>query len=273
MLYVIATPIGNLADFTHRAIEALQSCDLVLCEDTRHSRTLLNRYSINKPLLSFHGFNEKKREEAILNDLHLGKNLCLLSDAGTPLICDPGRELIEACIRHHLPFTTLPGPCSPIAALTLSGFETERFQFLGFLPKEKGPLRKALLQALFYQGTTIAFESPHRLLSLLKTLRTMAPDREMAIARELTKTHEECLRGTAHSLVKHFETKAPKGEIVWLLKKGAFPEEELDLMETISLLQELHGLSKKEALRTAAQLKGESKSSVYRLVHLQNRSN
>ncbi len=267
MLIFIATPIGNLEDISGRALETLKASDLILCEDTRHSQILLQRYSIQKPLLSFHQFNEKEREARILADLREGKTISVLSDAGTPLISDPGLPLVQACIREGIPFTAIPGPCSPILALSLSGFETDRFQFVGFLPREKGPLKETLHTLLFYRGTSIAFESPERLLSTLSAIEALAPERELAVARELTKKFEECRRGTATELLAHFRECAPRGEIVLLIRAGSPPETEIDLVEMVELLKELHGLSTKEAIRAAAKLKGVPKSEVYRIVH------
>ncbi len=267
MLYFIATPIGNLEDISKRALETLQASDQILCEDTRHSRILLQRHGIDKPLLSFHQFNERERESRILAELKEGKTLSVLTDAGTPLISDPGLPLVQACIREGISFTALPGPCSPILALALSGFETDRFQFIGFLPREKGPLKKCLLPLFFYQGTSIAFESPERLLATLAMIESLAPHRELAVARELTKKFEECKRGTVSDLLSHFRTHAPRGEIVLLLRQGPPPETELGVVEMVELLQELHGLSTKEAIQAAAKLKDLPKSEVYRCVH------
>ncbi len=267
MLFLIATPIGNLADLSQRALETLRSSDLILCEDTRHSQILLRHYGIEKPLLSFHQFNEKEREERVLSKLRENLNVALLSDAGTPLISDPGLWLVQACIRESLPFSIIPGPCSPIQALALSGFETERFQFIGFLPRDVGPLKAKLLAALFYRGTTIAFESPQRLIASLETIEKICPERELAVARELTKTYEECRRGTASDLLAHFREHAPRGEIVLLMREGKPPEEELGVVEMVGILQELHGLSSKEAIKAAAKLKDLPKSEVYRQIH------
>lgn len=267
MLFLVATPIGHLADFSKRAITTLQECDLILCEDTRHSRVLLQAYAIDKPLAAFHQFNEKGREEEILQKLEEGKQIALLSDAGTPLISDPGCSLVQACIKRGLPFTAIPGPCSVIQALVLSGFEAARFQFIGFLPRTKGDCTEALHHALFYPGTTIAFESPQRLVDSLEIISSLDPNREVAIARELTKTYEECLRGTAVELIAHFQAIPPRGEIVLLLKEGKPPQENIDVEELVVLLQELHALSLKEAIKMAAKLKNVPKRDVYQQFH------
>jgi 16S rRNA (cytidine1402-2'-O)-methyltransferase len=267
VLYIIATPIGHLADISQRALDILRKCDLILCEDTRHSQILLRHYQIEKPLLAFHAFNEKKRQEGILQELAEGRQIALISDAGTPLISDPGQALVQECIKKGLPLTAIPGPCSPILALLLSGFSAERFQFIGFLPREKGPLQEALRRALFYGGTTIAFESPERLVATLERIELLDSKRLLAVARELTKTYEECRRGTAAELLAHYRLQAPRGEIILLIQEGKAPEEEVKVEELVTLLQELHGLSLKEAIKAAAKFKNLPKSDVYRTIH------
>lgn len=206
----------------------------------------------------------------MLSELREGKTVSVLSDAGTPLISDPGLPLAQACIREDLPFTAIPGPCSPILALALSGFETDRFQFIGFLPRDAGPLKATLLSTLFYRGTSIAFESPQRLLDTLVAIESLAPEREVAVARELTKTYEECRRGTPSQLLSHYREHEPRGEIVLLLRQGEPPEVEIGVIEMVEMLKELHGLSTKEAIKTAARLKDLPKSEVYRQVHVES---
>ena len=267
MLYIVSTPIGHLADISQRALETLRGCDLILCEDTRHSSILLRHYGIERPLVSFHSFNEKKSQERIIQRLQEGQNIALISDAGTPLVSDPGEALVQECIQKGLPLSAIPGPCSPIQALVLSGFPADRFQFIGFLPRERGPLKEELRRALYYAGTTIAFESPQRLIASLEALEMIDPIRPLAVARELTKTYEECRRGTAASLLAHFREHEPRGEIVILMGPGQPPEIEIGLEELVALLQELHGLSLKEAIKAAAHLKHLPKSAVYRQFH------
>jgi 16S rRNA (cytidine1402-2'-O)-methyltransferase len=264
LLTLIATPIGNLADITLRALEALREADTILCEDTRRSSILLKHYGIEKPLLSHHLFNEAKSLEGVLARLRTGERLALISDAGTPCLNDPGALLVAACIQEGLPFTTLPGPCSPIAALLLSNFDATRFQFVGFLPKEP---KKTLRSLLYYPGTTVAFESPERLVRTLEALTQLDPKRRCAVAREMTKTYEECKRGSAEELLTHFQAKGVKGEICLILEGGPLPEEPLPLEELVQMLQELHGLSLKEAIKMAARLSGTAKSEVYKIIH------
>jgi 16S rRNA (cytidine1402-2'-O)-methyltransferase len=265
LLYLVSTPIGHLQDITRRALEVLERVDLILCEDTRRSSILLQKYDIQKPLISFHKFNEAKIQEKILSDLQMGKEVALISDAGTPCINDPGLALVRACIEAKISFTAIPGPCSLIQALVLSGFDSARFQFVGFLPK-KG-LKDLLKTLLYYPGTSIGFESPERVVKTLSLIEELDPERNVAVVREMTKTFEECLRGKPRELIGHFEKKAPRGEIVILLGKREMSPEDLPLDELMQLLQKLHGLPLKEAIKLAAQLKNMPKSAVYKQAH------
>lgn len=264
MLYLIATPIGNLADISKRALETLEICDLVLCEDTRRSSILLRHYSIKKPLISYHKFNEKKELKKIIGRLLEGANIALISDAGTPCIQDPGHILVSACIEHQIPFTAIGGSCSLIVALLLSGLSTERFQFIGFLPKNPKTLCKEILS---YQGTSILFESPHRLIKTLKIFEGLDPLRKIAIVREMTKTFEETLRGTVKEILAKIETHPLKGEIVLLIDQGQMPETDMPVEELVQILQKVHGLSLKEAIQKAAQLKKIPKKAAYKKMH------
>lgn len=260
MLFVVATPIGHLEDISKRALDTLASVDAILCEDTRRSQILLDRYGIKKPLIPYHKFTEKRRLEQALEDLKQGRHLALISDAGTPCINDPGQILIQACIENQLPFTAIPGPCSLIQALVLAGFDTSRFQFVGFL--DRNP-EKELRQILGYPGVTATFESPERLLNTLKTIHAIDPNRNLAVARELTKTFEECLRGLPESLISHFQSHPPKGEITLVIDQGKLPID-LSLEELVQMLQDLHGLSLKEAIQQAAKLAHVPKRSIYK---------
>ncbi len=264
MLYIVATPIGNLEDLSRRALDCLEKCDTIFCEDTRRSSILLERYGIKKRLISYHQFKERQALNGIFKLLEEGQDLALISDAGTPCINDPGRILVEACIERGFPFTAIPGPCSLIQALVVSGFDTARFQFLGFLPRKP---EEVLRQALCYPGTTVAFESPERLFETLKAIQGIDAERKLAVARELTKTFEECRRGTAAELLAHYQAHPPKGEIVLIMQEGKGKEEEMPLEELVQMLQELHGLSLKEAIKLAARFKNLPKSIVYNQIH------
>lgn len=236
----------------------------MLCEDTRRSGILLERYGIKKRLVSYHQFKEKQALNGILKWLEEGRDLALVSDAGTPCINDPGQLLVEACIARGIPFSAIPGPCSVIQALVVSGFDTSRFQFLGFLPRKP---EAVLQQAVCYPGTTVAFESPERLCDTLEAIAVIDPERKLAVAREMTKTFEECRRGLASELLSHFQAHSPKGEIVLLIQGGRGKEEAMDLEELVQMLQELHGLSLKEAIKLAARFKQLPKSFVYNQIH------
>jgi len=214
MLYVVATPIGNLGDITLRALEVLKSVDVIAAEDTRHSGMLLKHFELKKPFLSYHEHNEAMRTTQLIERLAAGEGVALITDAGTPGLSDPGARLIRECIKRNLPFTIIPGPSSILAALIGSGFSTERFYFGGFLPVKRGQRERELRAAVDRQETTVFFESPYRLINTLAACIDIMPDRRLCVARELTKKFEEFRRGSASELLAHYETHSPKGEIV-----------------------------------------------------------
>ncbi len=214
MLYVVATPIGNLGDITLRALEVLKDVDLVAAEDTRHSGMLLKHYQIAKPLVSYHEHNEAMRTAQLVERLATGENIALITDAGIPGLSDPGARLIRECIKRELPFTIIPGPSSILTALVGSGFSTDKFFFGGFLPVKSGQRERELRAAAARDEATIFFESPYRLTKTLKACIDVMPDRQLCVARELTKKFEEFRRGTASELLAHYEAHPPKGEIV-----------------------------------------------------------
>jgi 16S rRNA (cytidine1402-2'-O)-methyltransferase len=217
MLYVVATPIGNLGDITLRALEALKSVDLVAAEDTRHSGMLMKHFGIKKPFISYHEHNEAKRTTELVERLAEGENIALITDAGTPGLSDPGLRLTRECIKRELPFTIIPGPSSIVTALIGSGFSTEKFSFRGFLPVKTGQRQRELRSAMEHEETTIFFESPYRLTKTLAACSDIIPDRQLCVARELTKKFEEFRRGTAIELLAHYEAHPPKGEIVLII--------------------------------------------------------
>src|SRR5438094_6705872 len=217
MLYVVATPIGNLGDITLRAREILKDVDLVAAEDTRHSGILLKHYQIKKPLISYHEHNEAMRTAQLIERLAEGENIALITDAGTPGLSDPGSRLIRECIKRELPFTVIPGPSSILTALVGSGFSTEKFCFRGFLPVKSGQRERELRAAVDREETTIFFESPYRLTKTLAACIDIMPDRRLCVARELTKKFEEFRRGTAGELFAHYDAYPPKGEIVLVI--------------------------------------------------------
>lgn len=217
MLYVVSTPIGNLGDITLRALEVLKSVDVIAAEDTRHSGMLLKHFEIKKPLLSYHEHNEAMRAAQLVERLATGEDVALITDAGTPALSDPGARLIRECIKRGLPFTIIPGPSSILTALVGSGFSTEKFCFRGFLPIKSGRRERELLAAVNREETTIFFESPYRLTKTLAACIDIMPDRQLCVARELTKKFEEFRRGTARELLSHYESHPPKGEIVLMI--------------------------------------------------------
>src|SRR6266481_4226306 len=214
MLYVVATPIGNLGDITLRALEVLKGVDVVAAEDTRHSGLLLKHFEIKKPFVSYHEHNEAARTAELVERLARGENVALITDAGTPGLSDPGLRLIRECISRELPFTIVPGPSAIPTALLGSGFSTEKFSFRGFLPVKTGRRERELRGAAESRETTIFFESPYRLTKTLAACIAVMPDRQLCVARELTKKFEEFRRGTAGELLADYEARPPKGEIV-----------------------------------------------------------
>jgi 16S rRNA (cytidine1402-2'-O)-methyltransferase len=214
MLYVVATPIGNLGDITFRALEILKGVDVVAAEDTRHSGLLLKHFGIKKPFVSYHEHNEAARTAELVQRLARGENIALITDAGTPGLSDPGVRLIRECINRELPFTIIPGPSSVLTALLGSGFSTEKFSFRGFLPVKSGQRERELRIAAESKETTLFFESPYRLLKTLQACDTIMPGRQLCIARELTKKFEEFRRATAAELLAYYEAHPAKGEIV-----------------------------------------------------------
>lgn len=217
MLYVVATPIGNLGDITLRALEILKDVDLVAAEDTRHSGILLKHYQIDKALISYHEHNEAMRTAQLVERLAAGEKIALITDAGTPALSDPGARLIRECIKRGLDFTIIPGPSSILTALVGSGFSAEKFFFGGFLPIKSGQRERELRSAAVREETSIYFESPYRVTKTLKASIDIFEDRQLCVARELTKKFEEFRLGTAAELLAHYEKHPPKGEIVLLI--------------------------------------------------------
>jgi len=219
MLYVVATPIGNLGDITLRALEALKSADVIAAEDTRHSGILLKHYKVDKPLVSYHEHNEALRTGQLVARLAAGEKVALITDAGTPGLSDPGERLIRECAKRELPFTIIPGPSSILTALVGSGFSNEKFFFGGFLPVRTGQRERELRAAAARDETSIYFESPYRLTKTLAACVDIMSDRQLCIARELTKKFEEFRRGAARELLGHYQARPPKGEIVIVISK------------------------------------------------------
>ncbi len=219
-LYIVATPIGNLADITLRALEILRTVDLVLAEDTRRTRILLKSYSINKRLVSFNDFNKKGRTRFAIEELRKGRSIALVSDSGTPGISDPGFYLIREAIRYDIRVIPIPGPTALITALLGSGFSTDSFAFYGFLPKKDKKKKDFFNKIINSNMTTIIYESPHRLVKTLQIISEMLPERRVCVARELTKKFEEFIRGRAIDVYKEIRGKDIRGEVTIVIDKA-----------------------------------------------------
>lgn len=261
-LYLVATPIGNLKDITIRAIEILQSVDQIVAEDSRRSSILLNHFTIKKPIISLHAFNEKARIDHLLGLIFGGQSLALISDAGTPLISDPGYHLIKESRAKGVNIIPVPGPCAAIAALSASGLATDRFTFIGFLPA-KSSTRKSDLKILMDRPETLIFyEAPHRLQALLQDMKVVMGERQVVIARELTKIHEEFLSDNLSNLITYFEQNSPRGELVVLVEGRTKPKTDDD--HTARVLKILLGqIPFKKAIELTVELTGARKNEVY----------
>ncbi len=266
ILYLVATPIGNLEDITFRAIRILKEVDIILAEDTRKTLKLLNHYDIQKPLISFYRHNEGVKSEHVLSLLEEGKNLALVSDAGTPAISDPGEDLVKLLIEHDIKIVPIPGSVACIQGLICSGFDVSKFAFEGFLSINKR-CRKERLEILKNEERTMVFyEAPHKLKRTLQDFKeAFGGDRRIVLAREITKIHEEMLRLTVDEAIAYYEENEVKGEFVIVLE-GVHKKEEI-VEETIKELMEQYleeGYDKKEAMKLVAKKKGISKSEVYK---------
>jgi 16S rRNA (cytidine1402-2'-O)-methyltransferase len=272
ILYLVASPIGNLEDITFRAVRILKECDLIACEDTRHTLKLLNHYGIEKPLISYHDYNESQRAAELVARLRDGSNLALISDAGMPLVADPGYRLVTAAVAAGISVQPIPGPSALVTALAASGLPTDSFRFEGFLPPRSGQ-RSSVLEALkSEQATLIFYEAPHRILDTLADVDRIMGPRPVVIARELTKTHEEFLRGTAQQVLEILRTRnTVKGEITLLIGKAAKSEaplpEPASIEEAVSAC-EREGLTRMDAIKAVARRHGLSKREVYQRVNL-----
>ncbi|HZU23744.1 MAG TPA: 16S rRNA (cytidine(1402)-2'-O)-methyltransferase [Terriglobales bacterium] len=265
-LYVVATPIGNLSDITFRAIEVLQQVDVIACEDTRHTRKLLDHYGLSKPTVSYHEHNEADRAQELLARLTRGERIAVVSDAGTPGISDPGYRVIRAAIGAGVAVFAVPGPAAFVAALAASGLPSDAFAFRGFLPARRGERRSALEAIADSELTEIFYEAPHRLLEALEDIvTTLGAERPVAIARELTKIHEQFFRGPASQVLEQVRARAAtKGEIVLLIGKGVrVPAGTAGLSTRFAELA-AQGLDEKAAIKQLAKEAGLSRDEVFR---------
>ncbi len=265
-LHVLATPLGHLGDLSPRAREILASVDLVACEDTRHSGKLLTRFAIRTPTISYHEHNETAQARTLLNRLRQGRNIALISNAGTPLVSDPGYRLVRLCRKHRIPVSPIPGPSAAIAALSVSGLPTDRFLFTGFLPRQSGSMRRALEALKDLKATLILYVAPHRLASTLKVAREVLGDRETCLAKEMTKIHESFYLGPL-SQIRSLAGSRPKGEYT-LVIEGAVSQQprvsNLDLEAYVEGLMQVRDLTRTQAVRSAARALGLPRREVYR---------
>jgi 16S rRNA (cytidine1402-2'-O)-methyltransferase len=270
-LYLVPTPIGNLRDITLRALEVLQSVDLIAAEDTRQSLKLLNHFDIKKPLISYHQHNEQVKSNEIIERLKNGVSIAIVTDAGTPGISDPGSVIVKKCIEEGLSFEVLPGATAITTALVYSGQDTTKFLFRGFLPRENKDRKPVIQNLIDREETLIFYEAPHRLIDTLKFLRDNLGNRRIAICRELTKLYEEILRMTLDEAIEHYSSINPRGEYVLIVEgrsKEDIEKEKMAVWENLSVEEHIisyinEGLSKKEAIKKVAKDRDLPKSEVY----------
>ncbi len=272
-LYLVATPIGNLEDITLRAIRILKEADIIACEDTRQTQKLLQHYGIRKEMVSYHEHNELTRSPELAIELEQGAKIALVSDAGTPGISDPGHRLVTLCLRHHIPVVPIPGPSALVAALAASGLPTEEFLFIGFLPPRAGARRKALDALKAESRTLIFYEAPHRVVETLADATEILGPRPAVIAREVTKIHEEFLRGPLAELLESARKRAPRGEITLLIGPGDPQAQQVELSvslkERVEQLEAEEGIDRKAALKQAARERGLGKREAYKQLLLE----
>jgi 16S rRNA (cytidine1402-2'-O)-methyltransferase len=263
-LYIIATPIGNLEDITYRAVRILGEVDLIAAEDTRHSLKLLNHFGISKQLTSYFDHNQQIKGERILNALRQGKSVALISDAGTPCVSDPGYQLVRDAVAEKIPVVPVPGACAAVAALAASGLPTDSFTFAGFPPSRQGKRRAFLSGINSLPGTLVLYEAPHRLLETLGDIREVLGERQVIVARELTKMFEEFIRGTASEVIAAVSLGNVRGEVVVLIAPGeTVPVESEPLEEVLRRMMADGSLSIKDMAKRAAALSGVSRSEAY----------
>ncbi len=261
-LYIVSTPIGNLEDITLRAVRILREASLIACEDTRHTRRLLDHLGISKPTVSYHEHNESARAAELIERLSSGETIALVSDAGTPLVSDPGYRVVRAAIDAGIPVVPIPGASASLAALAASGLPTDSFRFCGFLPAKTTQRRKTLESLAGEDCTLIFYEAPHRVLDALDDIEAVMGNRPVVAARELTKLHEEFLRGTAAEVKSKLK---PLGEIVLLIGKGEPIADDTPIEEAVRALEQ-QGISRMDAIKQIAKQRGLSKREVYALM-------
>jgi 16S rRNA (cytidine1402-2'-O)-methyltransferase len=268
-LYLVGTPIGNLEDITLRALRVLKEADQIACEDTRHTQKLLTHYDIHKPLVSYHEHNEMRRAPELIVALERGAKIALVSDAGMPLISDPGHRLVSLCVRHRIPVVPVPGPSALLAALGASGLPNEEFLFVGFLPARSGERRRALERLRIEERTIILYEAPHRIAETVNDSRAILGDRQACLAREVTKLHEEFRRARLSELEVSLEERPARGEITLLIAPAEATEiakqaeSAQSIAERVEELMRQAKLDRKEALKLAAKERGLTRRAAY----------
>ncbi len=267
-LYLVATPIGNLEDITIRALNVLKNVDLIAAEDTRHTLGLLNHFEINKPLISYYKETEKKKSPILIEKLLNGTNIALVSDAGTPGISDPGEEIVKEAIKNNIDIIPIPGACAFVNALISSGMNTKEFSFMGFLSANKKERKDKLEEIKYETRTLIFYEAPHKLKTTLESMLEVLGDRKVVLARELTKIHEEFIRGNLSTIVEQFVD--IRGEFVIILEGNSISKQEKDILDLNSLSMDEHykfyenqGLDKKEIIKKIAKDRNINKNEVY----------
>jgi 16S rRNA (cytidine1402-2'-O)-methyltransferase len=269
-LYLIATPIGNREDITLRALRVLREVDLIACEDTRHTRRLLDHYGISKPTISYHEHNERARAAELVERLLGGENIALVTDAGTPGISDPAYRIVKAAVERSVQVVPIPGPSAVVAALIASGLPTDSFKFTGFLPHKRAARRKLLESLRSERATLVLYEAPHRICETLADAREILGNREGALARELTKLHEQFIRGTLAEISERVAAENPRGEMTLVIagdRDDNWPKAEyLSISEDVEHLMRDEGLTRTDAIKLAARSRGLTKRQAYQLL-------
>ena len=271
-LYVLGTPIGNMSDITFRAIEVLNEVDFIAAEDTRVTLKLLNRYDIKKPLISYHDHSSRLCADGIINRLSAGENCAVVTDAGMPCISDPGEGLVKLCYENNIPVKVVPGPSAVVSALAISGLDTSRFSFEGFLSVTKKQRNEHLEQVKNNTNTMIFYEAPHKLISTLNDMLKYFGDRKVSMCRELTKIYEEVIRCTLSEAIEYYKDKSPKGEYVLVIEGAKMPDTpKLTIEQALEMISELVGNGEKTitACKIIAQETGYKKSELYQLINFQ----
>lgn len=266
ILYLVATPIGNLEDITLRALRVLKEVDIIVAEDTRNTLKLLNHFEISKTLISYHRHSNMEKANSIIEKLKEGKNIALVSDAGTPVISDPGEELVKIAIEENIKIVPIPGACAAINALIVSGIDAKEFSFLGFLPLNKKTRNEKLSEIKNSLYTTIIYEAPHKLNTTLNDLKEILKNRKIAVIREITKIHEEFIYGTVDEILQKIEN--PRGEYVIVIEAEQEKNEDSDILKNLSIEEhykyyEKTGMNKKEIIKQIAKDRKLNKNEVY----------